>query len=413
MAQKTQGLNRGWVWAIAAVVAAFVVYFVYNSTRPTVAVTAVKVTRSDIVSTVPTNGVVVLTREFQAHAAAPGVVDQLFVKVGDMVSAGQRLVEMDASDARNRVATARATLQGAELGLKNMEGGGSQDEQLADRNNIAAAQSDEQQAATSLAALQKLQAQGAASANEVAAAQQKLSQAQMRLSQLQSHRTQRYGSGDLASQRAMVAQAQAGLAAAETAYADVDIRAPFAGTVYTIPVTRYDFVQDGALLLAVADLTKLQVKAYFDEPEIGKLQAGQPVTIAWAAKPGLAWHGHILKAPTTVTTYGTRNVGECLITVDDARGDLLPNTNVTVTVTTQKRTDVLSLPREALHTQGTNDYVFRIINGALVKTPVVTGVVNLVQFEIVSGLKEGDVVALHSTDGAELKDGVRATAQFQ
>jgi HlyD family secretion protein len=412
MAQKTQGLNRGWVWATAAVAAALVIYFVYRSTRPMATVTAVKVTRSDIVSTVSTNGQVEPTLEFQAHGAAPGVVDQLYVKVGQMVQAGQALVAMDASDARNRLATAKATVDGAELGLKNMQGGGSQEERLADRNNVASAQADERQAATSLAAMQKLQAQGAASANEVAAAEQKVAQAQMRVSQLESKRTERYGSGDVSAQRAVVAEAQAGLAAAQAGYADVNIRAPFAGTVYSVPVSRYDFVQDGALLLAMADLTQLQVKAYFDEPEIGKLREGQPVTIEWLAKPNLQWHGHILKAPTTITTYGTRNVGECLISVDDAQGDLLPNTNVTVTVTTQKRMDVLSLPREALHTEGNSDYVYRIVGGELVKTAVVTGVVNLVQFEIVSGLKEGDTVALHTTDGSELRQDLRVKAQF-
>src|SRR5205085_1296678 len=82
----------------------------------------------------------------------------------------------------------------------------------------------------------------------------------------------------------------------------------------------------------VADLNRIQVRAYFDEPEIGRLAVGQSVKIVWDAKPNQTWHGHISRAPSTVITYGTRNVGECIITVDDARGDLLPNTNVTVTV---------------------------------------------------------------------------------
>ena len=122
----------------------------------------------------------------------------------------------------------------------------------------------------------------------------------------------------------------------------------------------------------VADLNKIQVHAYFDEPEIGKLAVGQAVKIAWDAKPTQIWHGHISLAPTTVITYGTRNVGECIITVDDARGDLLPNTNVVVTVTTSQRFNALSIPREALHTDG-GDFVYRVVNGKLVRTPVQVG----------------------------------------
>ena len=68
------------------------------------------------------------------------------------------------------------------------------------------------------------------------------------------------------------------------------------------------------------DLNHIQVRAYFDEPEIGELQSGQAVKIVWDAKPNRVWHGHIDRAPTTVTQYGNRNVGECVITVDDARG---------------------------------------------------------------------------------------------
>jgi HlyD family secretion protein len=163
----------------------------------------------------------------------------------------------------------------------------------------------------------------------------------------------------------------------------------------------------GDTLIQLADLNKLEIKAYFDEPEIGQLKAGQPVTIVWPAKPGEEWHGHIIQAPTTIITYGgTRNVGECLISVDDTNGVLLPDTNVTVTVIESQRDNVLSLPREALHTEGMNDYVYRIVDDHLVKTSVQVGLANLTRFEILGGLKEGDEVALGSTSEAELSDGL-------
>ena len=396
--------------AVAACIALFLVLRLHQEEVP---VRAAQVERRDIVSTVSANGKVEPTEDFQAHAPMSGVVDQLFVDLGQKVVRGQQLVRMDESDARKNLAAAQANLESSLATLHAMEHGGSQDELLTASNALSQAQSQVQLDESSLAALQKLQTQGAASANEVAAAQQRLTDAKSRVAQLQARRTGRYASGDLAAQRAQVAQAQAALAAARTAYANVDIRAPFAGTVYAIPVAQYDFVQAGDLLLDVADLTKLHIRAYFDEPEIGNLAAGQPVKIGWAAKPNQVWHGHILGAPTTIIQYGsTRNVGECLITVDDAQGDLLPNTNVTVTVTTQSRQNTLSLPREALRTEGGSSFVFRIVDGKLVKTPVKVGsVVNLIRFEVAGGLNEGDKVALNSTTETDLAAGMHVRVQ--
>jgi HlyD family secretion protein len=112
-----------------------------------------------------------------------------------------------------------------------------------------------------------------------------------------------------------------------------------------------------------------------------------------------------------VITYGTRNVGECLITVDDAREDLLPNTNVVVTVTTSQRFNVLSIPREALRTDGANNYVLRVVDGKLVRTPVQVGALNLTRVEITGGLTEKDTVALQATtSNRDLTNGMAVKA---
>jgi HlyD family secretion protein len=408
MAQQEVRSYRGWIVALGAVVACVAVFLFYRTQHSVVLVHAARAERQDIKSTVSTNGKVEPTEDFQAHAPFPGVVQELYVEQGDHVQKGAELVRMDDSSARKEVAAAEASLQSAEDTLQAMQRGGTQDERLGQSNDLTAAQSQQKQAATSLASLQKLQAQGAASANEVASAQQRLTDAQVRVKQLQTRQTGRYSSEDIRTQQAQVAQARAALQAAQASLDNVVKRAPFAGTVYSVPVSQYDFVQMGDTLLDVADLTKLQIRAYFDEPEIGNLAVGQPVKIVWDAKPLQVWHGHILQAPTTIIQYGqTRNVGECIITVDDAKGDLLPNTNVTVTVTTLQHPDVLSLPREALQTDGPSSFVYKIVGDTLVKTPVTPGVVNLTRVEIVKGLEQGDEVALGSLTDSDLRDGLR------
>ncbi len=410
MAREESVRSRGWLWAVAAVVAAAFLLYLRMNHRMVEVRTAV-VDRQSISSSVSTNGKVVPLQDFQAHAASGGEVKEVYVSLDEKVSAGQELVKMDDSEARRSVATAQANLASAKSTLNAMEMGGTQDERIAQKGDLDAALSQQKQASSSLASLEKLQAEGAASANEISAARQRLADANAKVNQLQTRRTSRYSADELAAQRAQVAGAQAALAAALAGLAGVDVRAPFAGTVYAIPVSKYDFMSAGEALLDVADLTKLQVLAYFDEPDVGKLADGQPVTIVWDAKPGMVWHGHIFEVPTTIINYGTRNVGECLITVDDANGDLLPNTNVTVKVTTSRHEDAVSVPREALHTLGTSNYVFKVADGKLVKTVVGVGALNQTRVEITSGLSIGDKVALGAKTDEELSDGLRVKVE--
>ncbi|MGI4831163.1 MAG: efflux RND transporter periplasmic adaptor subunit [Janthinobacterium lividum] len=400
--------SRLWIGgSILLVIVAAVLYFVLPSSRDRIAVRAATVERDvPIVNVVPTNGRVEPLVDFQAHAPNPSTVAQLYVHLGQVVNRGQELLKLDDSDAALRVANARNSVQLTGQDVRNMSSGGTNDELLGERADLIGAQTQLRESTASLGSLKALQAQGAASANEIAAAQQRLTDAQNRVNQIQTRMKGRFGSGDLANGRSQVARAQQELTAAQSNLAGLDIHTPIGGTVYALPIAHYDYVNPGEALISIADLHRLQVRAFFDEPEIGNLAAGEPVKIVWDAKPDHVWHGRVTQAPTTITNVGSRNVGECLISVDDADGDLLPNTNVTVTVTTMQRTGVLSLPREALHTEGASNFVYRIINDKLVRTPVTVGVVNLTRVEIVSGLARGETVALGATTDTDLQDGL-------
>jgi HlyD family secretion protein len=256
---------------------------------------------------------------------------------------------------------------------------------------------------------QKLVQQGADSPAEVAELQNRLQIDDANIATIQQHSTHRYGQADTARSEAELADARAAVIAAQSSYETAAVRSKIAGTVYYLPVSQYDYVEVGNDLIYVADLSRLRVTAYFDEPDIGNLAAGQPVTITWEAKPGTTWHGHISLAPTTVISYEQRFVGECVITVDDANGVLEPNANVVVTVTAAQHPHVLSVPHEAVHQDAAGYYVYRIIDGKLVHTSVQTGIMNLKQDEIVSGLSEGDTVALNATVNRELSDGLKVS----
>jgi HlyD family secretion protein len=393
------------LWTIVIAISFLIFVVVRSSTRDTVEIRVAPVTSQNLISSVSTNGKVEPIDEFQAYAPAAGVVAKLYVQVLQKVRVGDLLLKMDDSDAVARLAAANATLRTAEATLHDMEQGGSQEEQLTLTSDLNRALLQQQNATKNLSAMKQLEQKGAASASEVAAAEQQLQAATNAVQSFQKRSTQRYSPADKTRVEAQVADARAALAAAQSSYAAYNIRTPKAGTVYSIPVEPYDFVKASDPLVSVADLNKIQIHAYFDEPEIGKLAVGQAVKIAWDAKPAQTWHGHISIAPTTVITYGTRNVGECIITVDDARGDLLPNTNVVVTVTTAQRFNALSIPREALHIEAGN-FVYRVIDGKLARTPVQVGLVNLTRAEITGGLTEKDIVAVSAINNRELTNGL-------
>jgi HlyD family secretion protein len=410
------------LWGTALAVILMALYAIRLLTRERVSVVAAQVSYRDLVKSSSTNGKVEPTDDFEAHALVSGQVQQIYVNVGDKVHAGQLLLKMDDADALARLASANSALRAAELAVSDIEHGGTQDE----RNTYAADENRTkwqlQQDTDALAALQKLQQKGAASQAEIDAVNSRLQLDQNALHSIEMHSTQRYGAADLARAQAELADARAAVAAAQRAYDSVNIRTPIAGTVYYLPVSEYDYVSsnpDNNDLIYVADLKHMRITAYFDEPEVGNLADGQPVTIVWEARPGVTWHGHISQVPTTIISYGTRSVGECFIDVDDADGVLQPNANVTITVTTAQHLHVLSIPREALHDEGSQHYVFRIVHNKLVRTPVQLGtpakpaIVNLTQVEITGGLVEGDTVALNATTNRELSDGLEVTTVYR
>jgi HlyD family secretion protein len=407
MAETSNGRARPLIlWTLAAILLVIVFFLVRRLTREELPLRVAQATMQDLITTDSTNGRVEPQHNFEAHAPAPGTVKRLYVRAGESVPKGKLLLSLDDADAVAHSVGALASLRGAQANYQATEQGGTQEERYSLAGELAKAQMDRDQAQHDLDALRKLVAQGAAAPSEVASAQQRLDAANTTLATLEKRQTARYSLADIAHSRADLEQAQAAYSAASTVVADSNVRAPFAGTVYSLPVSVSEYVSPGALLLQMADLTKLQVRAYFDEPELGALHVGQPATIVWDALPNHAWHGRILSMPSTIITYTTRNVGEVLLSVDDADGKLLPNTNVKVTVTEQKLDNVLTIPREALHSENGKDYVYLLHGKTLRRQQVTKGALNLTQVQIVKGLAENATVALSTTNGEPLAERV-------
>jgi len=406
MAQERKQLDRRWLWLGAAIVLVGVFFGARSLMRDRLPVRVVRTGRAELTSTVSTNGRVEPEANYEYQSPLATTVKGVYAQPGDLVPAGKVLMQLDDVQALARLATAESGVRSAQAGVEAATHNGTQAEQQSAAADVARNRLDRGQAQRNLDATIKLQATGAASASEVAAARQQLDAAEGALHAAEQSAGSRYSPAEVARAQAMLSDAESGLAAAREIVSQTSYRAPITGTVYTLGAGRTEFVEEGKLLLQMADLHHERVRAYFDEPEIGQLAVGQKIQIKWDAKPGTIWLGHIVRTPVTVITYGTRNVGEVLVQIDDADGQLLPDTNVTVTVTTSSEANALNVPREALHTEGGKYYVYKVAGDELQRTPVTIGTYTLTQVAILSGLEDGDWVATGTISGQPLQEGV-------
>lgn len=404
MAEVQTQSGRLWLWIGAGVVVVAVFFGARSLLRDKLPVRAAQAEREVLVNSVSTNGRVEPEQNEQFFSPLSTTIKAVYVQPGDKVSAGKLMIALDDVEARARVAAAENGVKAAQAALDAATHNGTLAERQATEADIAREKLDLAQAQHNLDALTKLATTGAASQGEVLAAKQQLDTTQAGLNASEQSLHSRYSPADLARAQAALTDAEAGLAAAGQTEAQTEIRAPIAGTIYSLDATATGYAEAGKLLLQMADLNHERVRAYFDEPDLGRLALDQKVTIKWDAKPGEEWHGHIERVPVTVITYGTRTVGEVLVAIDDSDSGLLPETNVNVTVTISSQPDALSVPREALHFENGNPYVYRIVGESLKRTPVTTGSFNLTREAILSGLHEGDSVATGTTNGQPLQE---------
>jgi HlyD family secretion protein len=398
--------RKGRTWLVLGVLAVLAVIPVFTRPGP-LKVRTTTLERGPIRSLISTNGKVEPIRNFEAHAPAATTVKRLLVKEGDHVRQGQLLLQLDDADLRSQAAHAQAEIKAAQSNQAEVSTGGTREEILTLDAELTKDRSARDSAQRNFDSLRRLQQQGAASAGEVQQAEQTLQRAQADLTLQEQKQKDRYSQPEVAKVQAAGAEAQAAYEAAEEALRKSSVRAPFDGVVYALPVKQGAYVQTGDLLLQEGDLSKMLVRTFVDEPDIGRLATGQKIEVTWDALPDRTWTGTVSTVPATVKLRGARNVGEVTCTVDNHDRRLLPNVNVTVTVITAEHSGVLTLLREAVRMDDTKPYVYQVIDGELKRREVEVSLQNLTRVEITAGLPENAVVALSSIDSKPLTDGAR------
>lgn len=398
--------RRWWLTALPTLAAVVVLASVWHRDDPVPVRTAI-VERTAIRSVISTNGKIEPVNNFEAHAPAATSVQSVFVKEGDFVKNGQLLVVLDDADARAQAARAQTLMKAAQADLSAVERGGNQEEVLNLDAQLVKARTDRDSAQRNLDALKRLEQQGAASAGEVREAENGLARADAQLTLLQQKQTKRYSKPEVARVEAQRAEAQATHDAAQDVVAKSNVRAPFDGIVYSLPAKKGGFVAAGDLLLQVADLRRVLVRAFVDEPDVARLAQGDLIEITWDAIPGRVWQARVTNIPSTVKLRGARNVGETTCIVDNKDLKLLPNVNVGVTIVTAAHDGVLVVPREAVRMDDSRPYVLQVVGQELKRRDVETSLSNLTQVEVTRGLSARDVIATGSSNGKPIGDGTQ------
>jgi HlyD family secretion protein len=396
--------RRPWVTTLVILLVIFLAVGAYFELRPhRIRISVVKPLLQTVSSSITTNGKVEPVRGFEAHAPLPVTVQKVLVKEGAHVTAGQLLLVLDDTRARSELAASQTRLKAAQAEYSSLLAGGNQQQVLSRQAALEKATIERDSAKRKLSALERLQQRGAASPDEVAAIRDLLARAQADLAELQSQ--VRYSPQAQARVQSEIADAQAAVDLAAQVLRNSNVRAPFAGTVYFLPARAGAYVNIGDLLLQEADLSQLQIRAFVDEPEIGRLAVGQAVKITWDALPGHSWQATVSTLPSTVVSRGSRVVGEILCRVDKSEL-LLPNINVSATIVAGSKDNALTVPREAVREDSGHNYVYVLQDNRLHRREVKLGISNLTRVEILSGISENDVVGVQSYSPTPMSDGV-------
>src|SRR5947209_7133793 len=241
--------NRWWIIAIAIAVAV-VLFAAFNSMNGgVIPVRAARVTRSTIRSLISTNGKIEPINNFEAHAPVATTVTRVLVKEGDHVKRGQLLLQLDDADARTNAAKAMAQLKGAQADIHAVQTGGTREEVLTTDAQLVKARADRDNAERNLEALQRLQKNGAASIGEIKEAEAQFNTAQANVKLLEQKLKDRYSKPEVAHVEAQKSEAQAAYDAATAILNKSNVKAPFDGVVYSVPVRAGNYVNAGDLLM--------------------------------------------------------------------------------------------------------------------------------------------------------------------
>ena len=202
---------------------------------------------------------------------------------------------------------------------------------------------------------------------------------------------------DVAIYQARVAQTRENLERLDARLAETRLYAPFDGVILSAQTQGGDEVESYDPIGAIGDPTGSRVVVNVPEEDIDKIAYGQPATVILDAYPDSEYLGHVIEIASKPVTWQAKKVYEVTIDFDDPSA--VPGSirmGCDVRIRTGSKSDVLVLLETALYREGRLSFVRLVEEGTVYgRVPVETGISGDGMVEIVSGLREGQVVLLH------------------
>ena len=356
MTKKTKLIITAASAAMAIAVVAAVASSRTGSGRPETAFSTAVAEKRDLGSLVLATGIIKpkVGAEVRVGARITGKVEHLYANIGDRVKKGQVLVRLEQDDLKARADQAEASFLEAKAAFDKAKADLERDKPLAEAGYISRQNID---------ALQNAH--------------------------------------DMAKARVMRAKADQDYAKAQLSYAT--ITAPIGGTIASVTTQQGETVAAGLsapTFITIIDLDKLEVNAYVDETDVGKIGVGQEALFTVDTFADRDFTGKVTAIyPRAVLQENVVNY-ITLISIVNPEGKLKPDMTANVTITLKKKKGVLAVPGAAVVREGGRKYVMlQEKDGTASRREVMTGWKEGTYLEITSGLKEGDVVVMAEGSG--------------
>jgi HlyD family secretion protein len=173
------------------------------------------------------------------------------------------------------------------------------------------------------------------------------------------------------------------------------VLAPKTGLIYSLPVKPGSYVTRGQLLAQIYEPGKIRLRAYVDEPDLGRIKKGQSVLIEWDGMPGKQWRATVDKPAEEVVALNNRSVGNVICSIEGDPRELIPNLNVKVEIAADHKANTIIVPRSALFSSGGKLSVLISEGKRIIERPVDIGLSTSETIEILHGANEGDSVVIN------------------
>jgi len=359
------------------------------------------VIRKDIYQKVLATGTVTLKTgaEVKIGARVSGQLEKLMVKIGDVVRAGDMIAKIEHEDLLARVAQYRADLSAEEARLTKIR-----EEGPLEINKLKA-ELEEFNAQISLAQKmlsrnQVLRQKGIVSESVVDEADERLLvlNAKINLVEEEIKLEEVRLKNDIRLQEAKIEKALANILEEETKLSYATVTAPIDGVVAFVSTQEGETVvasMSAPTFVTLIDLKKLEVTAFVDETDIGKIKDRQKARFTVDAFPKKFFQAEIREIhPKAVIKDNVVNY-EVMLEISKKNISLLrPEMTANIVVTTGVHEDVLTIPRGAVKRSGKKSFAVMKTEVALSENPIELGWRDGDSQEVVSGLNDGDQVGI-------------------